>query len=117
MLGAIGGTMGLCIGFSFLDFTRTLLSFFAQSIGYIKRQNKKDGFTIAETILVKETNRPNLQSNVVRNTLTPDEMTANSEKLADRVRQLDNSFKELEKIVVESLKKIKKFEEDNDLKQ
>ena len=60
MISAIGGTMGLCIGFSFLDFTRTLLKFFIQIIGSIKKQRKKDEVNIGETIQVKEIESSNL---------------------------------------------------------
>ena len=32
MIGAIGGTLGLCIGFSFMDFVRNLITFFIQGL-------------------------------------------------------------------------------------
>ena len=59
MLGAIGGTMGLCIGFSFLDVARTLSSFLVKIISYIERQKKKDEVMFVKPVQVKETESTN----------------------------------------------------------
>ena len=42
MIGAIGGTLGLCIGFSFMDFVRNVISFFMQGLERIILFVKKD---------------------------------------------------------------------------
>ena len=42
MISAIGGTMGLCIGFSFTDFARTTLKLIEKAIYHISRNRMDD---------------------------------------------------------------------------
>ena len=110
MLGAIGGTLGLCIGFSFLDVARTLSSLLVKIISYIEKHKKKDEVMFVKPIQVKEMESTNLRAVTMtkNNTLTCDEMVANSvamKTLESRVTQQEVSINKLKELIVEIMRK------------
>ena len=91
MIGAIGGTLGLCIGFSFMDFVRNLITFFIQGLKRIILFVKKDQaadqsegpFQKKNTLKIRDTDQEGIRENIremIRN-----EMSVLRKKLEEKI--------------------------------
>ena len=63
MISAIGGTMGLCIGFSFTDFTSKLLKVAEQAMGVVNSDTNPDNILFTKTETTKFKVEPDPEEN------------------------------------------------------